>query len=87
MTRNYMSTERLNDDVKSVEGISYLGDVGLSNASGGFEMTVVARRIECLRFRECGKVLCGKRFLFEMKGKVYQICKIGNIIWKRKHGA
>ena len=49
MTRNAMSAERLNDDVKTVEGFCYLGNA--LNASGGSELTVVARtRIGWMRF-------------------------------------
>ena len=45
-------------------------------------MAVVVRtRIGWMRFRECGKVLCGRRFSLKRKGKVYQILsQIGNIM-------
>ena len=64
-----MSLEGLNGDVETVEGFCYLG-----NANGKSEMTVAARRIGWMRFRESGEVLCGRRLLLKMKGKVFEIC-------------
>ena len=61
MSRNETSVERLNDNEETVEGFCCLGNA--LNASGGFEMTVVARsRIGWMRFRECEKVLYGRKF-------------------------
>ena len=73
MTRIETSVQKLKDDVENVEGFCHLRNA--LNASGGSEMTVVARtRIGWMRFRESGKVLFEKRFSLKMNGKVYQIC-------------
>ena len=45
------------------------------NASGGSEAAVTARmRIGWIKFRECGELLCGRKFLLKMKRKIYQSC-------------
>ena len=73
MTRNETPVEKLNDDVETVEGFCYPRNA--LNASGGSEMTVVARtRIGWMRFQECGEVLYERKFLLKIKRKVYQIC-------------
>ena len=57
--------------VETVKGYYYLGD--RLNASGGCEATVTARtRLGWKKFRECGKILFGKRFSLRLKGK---LCK------------
>ena len=67
MTRIETSLKRLNDDVENVEGFCHLRNA--FNASGGSEMTVVARtKIGWMRFRECGEVL-------------YQICTRSAILY------
>ena len=51
----------------------YLGD--RLNASGKGEAGVTARtRIGWIKFRECGELLCGRKFLLKMKGKIYLSC-------------
>ena len=56
------SIEKLCDEIKTVSEFCYLGD--RLNASGGCENAITARvRIGCVRFRECGKLLLGIRFL------------------------
>ena len=62
------SIEKLSDEVETVNGFSYLGD--MLNASGGCEVAVTARvRIGWVRFKECGKLLLGNSFPLRMKGK------------------
>ena len=51
----------------------YLGD--RLDASGGSEAAVTARtRIGWIKFRECGELLYGRKFLLKMKGRIYQSC-------------
>ena len=51
----------------------YLGDI--LNASGGSEAGVTARtQIGWIKFRECGELLYGRKFLLKMKRKIYQSC-------------
>ena len=53
--------EVLCDEVETVKGFCYLGD--RLNSSGGCETAVTARvRIGWMKFRECGKLLLGRRF-------------------------
>ena len=53
--------EVLCDEVETVKGFCYLGD--RLNANGGCETAVTARvRIGWMKFRECGKLLLGRRF-------------------------
>ena len=60
------SIEKLCDELKTVNGFCYLGD--RLNASGGCEAAVTAKvRIGWIRFRECGELLLGNRFLLRMK--------------------
>ena len=48
-------------------------------------MTVVARtRIGWMRFQESGEVLYGRKFLLEMKEKVYQICVRSAVLCRSK---
>ena len=56
------------DQVDFVKGYCYLGD-RWGNASGGSEAAVTARmRIGWIKFRECGELLYGRKFLLKMKG-------------------
>ena len=58
------------DEVKTVKGFFYLGN--RLNASGGYEASVTARtRVDWKKFRECGEIMFGKRFSFQMKEKKY----------------
>ena len=42
------------------------------NASGGCEAAVTARtRIGWIKFRECGELLYGRKFLLKMKERIY----------------
>ena len=53
--------------VDFVNSFCYLGN--RLNASGRSEAAVTARtRIEWIKFRECEKLLYGRKFLLEMKG-------------------
>ena len=71
------------EQVDFVKSFCYLGD--RLNASGGSEAVVTARtRIGWIKFRECGELLCGRKFSLKIKGKVYQSCaNISNAVWKR----
>ena len=45
------------------------------NVSDGSEAAVTARtRIGWMKFRECGELLCGRKFSSKMKGRIYQSC-------------
>ena len=79
MTRNATSAERLNDEVKTAEGLRYL-----ENASDGYEMIVVVNG--WIRFRACEEVLHGRWFSLKMKGKMYQICIRSAILYGGEHG-
>ena len=49
------------------------------------QAAVTARvRIGWVRFRECGKLLLGNRFLLNMKGKVYRCCVRSAILYGRE---
>ena len=64
---------KLWDGVERVNGFCYLGD--RLNASGGCESAVTARtRLGWVKFRECGELLCGRRFSLKIKGKIYRTC-------------
>ena len=57
------------DQVDFVKNVCYLGD--RLNASGGSEAAVIARtRIECIKFREYGELLYGRKFSLIIKGKI-----------------
>ena len=59
------------DQVDFVESFCYLGD--RLSASGGSEAVVTARmRIGWIKFRECGELLHGRKFLLKIKGRVCQ---------------
>ena len=59
---------------KLSKNFCYLGNA--LNDSGDFKMAVVAgRRIEWIRFRECGEVLYRRRFSLKIRGKVHKVCK------------
>ena len=61
--------KKLCDGEETVSKFSYLGD--RLNATGGCETAVTARtRIGWMNFRECSKMLKGRRFSLKMKGKV-----------------
>ena len=65
--------EKLCDGVETVSKFTYLGD--RLNATGGCETTVTARsRIGWMKFRECSKILKGRKFSLKMKGKIYKSC-------------
>ena len=58
------------DQIDFLKSFCYLG-AGL-NASGGSEAAVTARTItEWIKFRECGELLYGKKFLLKMKETIY----------------
>ena len=61
------------DYVDFVKSFCYLGN--RLNSSGGSEVALTARtRIGSIKFRECGKLLYGRKFLLKMKGRIYQNC-------------
>ena len=52
------------------------------NTSGESEAVVTARmRIGWIKFRECGELLYGRKFLLEMKGRIYQNCVRSAILY------
>ena len=59
------------DEMETVREFTYLGD--RLSARGVCEAAVTARTM-CgwVAFRECGKLLCGMRFLLRLKGTVYK---------------
>ena len=62
MERIVDSIEKSCNGVEKVNGFCYLGD--RLSASGDCEAAVTARvRIGWVRFRECGELLLGNRFL------------------------
>ena len=65
--------EIFSNQVEFVKSICYLGN--RLNASGGSEAAVTARnRIGWIKFRECGELLYGRKFLLKMKGRICQSC-------------
>ena len=63
--------EKLCDDVETVRELTYLGD--RVSASGGCEAAVTARtRCGCVKLRECGELLYGRRLPLKLKGAVYK---------------
>ena len=76
------------DEVETVKGFRYLGD--RLNASGGCKAAVTARKrflpsksfsLGWKKFRECGKILFGKRFSLQMKGKIYKSYVRSAMLW------
>ena len=62
---------KLFDEVKTVSEFTYLGN--RVSASGGCQTAVTARtRCGWVKFRECGKLLYGRRFPIRLKGAVYE---------------
>ena len=56
-----------------VKSFCYLGD--RLNSSSGSEAAVTARaRIGWMKFRECGELRYGRKFLLKMKKKIDQSC-------------
>ena len=73
-------TEKLCDEVETVNAFCYLGD--RLNASGGCEGAVTARvKIGWVRFRESRELLLGNKFPVRMKGKIYQCCITSTILY------
>ena len=65
--------EKLCDGVETVSKFTYLGD--RLNATDGCETAVTTRsRIGWMKFRECSKILKGRRFSLEIKGNIYKSC-------------
>ena len=61
------------DQVDFVKSFCYLGDK--LNASGGSKAAVTARmKIGWIKFRECGELLYGRKFLLKVKGRIYHSC-------------
>ena len=61
------------DQVDFVKRFCYLGD--RLNTNGGSEAAVTAKtRIELIKFRECGELFNGRKFLLKIKGRIYQSC-------------
>ena len=62
---------KLCDEVETVSVFTYLGD--RVSAGGGCEVGVTARtRCGWVKYRECGKLLYGRRFPLRLKGAVYK---------------
>ena len=65
--------EKLCDGVETASKFTYLGD--RLNTTGGCETAVTVKsRIGWIKFRECCKILKGRRFSLKMKEKVYKSC-------------
>ena len=63
--------EKLCDEVEKGRVLTYLGD--RVSAGGGCEAAVTARtRCGLVRSRECGELLCGRRFPLKLKMVVYK---------------
>ena len=63
--------EKLCDEVETVREFTYLGD--RVSAVGGCEAAVAATtRSRWAMHRECGELLCGRRFLLKLKGAVHK---------------
>ena len=61
------------EQVDFVKSFCYLGY--RSNASGGSKSAVTVRtRMGWIKFRECGKLLYGRKLSLKMKGRIYQSC-------------
>ena len=61
-----------NRSIDFVKSFCYLGD--RLNASGGSEAAVTATtRIGWIKFKECGELLCGKKFLLKMKERIIRV--------------
>ena len=59
------------DDLETVKEFTYLGD--RVRVGGGCEAALTVRtRCWWIKFRECGKLLHGKRFPLKLKGIVYR---------------
>ena len=71
------------DQVDFVNSFCCSGD--RLNASEEGKAAVAARtRIEWIKFRECGKLLYGRKFSLKMKGRIYQSCVISAMLYERK---
>ena len=67
---NVATEEKLFDDVKAVKSFSNSGN--RLNTGCGSEAAVPARtRIGWVKFRGCGEMFFGNRFLLRIKEKVY----------------
>ena len=63
--------ENLCTEVKNAREFVYLG--GRVSAGGGCEASVTTRtRCGWVIFRECGELLCDRRFTLKLKGAVYR---------------
>ena len=53
------------------------------SAGGGCEASVTARTI-CgwVKCKEFGKLQCGRRFILQLTGAVWELCKASNTVWK-----
>ena len=74
MVKNFTGPNEIpGDGVETVNKLTYLCD--RLNANGGCKTAVTARtRIGLIKFRECSKILKGRRFSIKMKRKVYKSC-------------
>ena len=71
--------------VEFVKSFSFLED--RLNASGGSDAPVTARtRIWWLKFRGCGKLFYGRKFLLKIKGRIYQSCVRSAMLSGVRHG-
>ena len=71
------------DQVDYVKSFCNLGD--RLNVSGRSEAAATARtRIKWIKFRKCGALFHGRKFLLKMKGKIYQICVRPAMLYQSK---
>ena len=54
------------------------------NSSGGCKAVLMPRaRLGWVNTENVGELVCGRRFLMKMKGRIYwSFCKIDNTVWK-----
>ena len=72
------SIEKLYDEVETVNGFCYLGNM-LDGSSGCEAVVTESARIGWIGLRECVELLLGNRFPLNKKGKVY-CCSVRSAI-------
>ena len=64
--------EKSCDEVETVREVTYNGD--RVSAGGGCEAALTARtRCKWAKLRECGELLCGRRFPLKLKGQFIRV--------------
>ena len=70
VVERHRSRKKSCDEVETARKFTYLGD--RVSAGGGCEAAVIARtRYGCVKVRECGELLYGRRFPLRLKWAVY----------------